>query len=402
MQNRDILSSITGTLISTMEMTQEAVFSTTSALITAAMQAAAQLEKAKLQLSAATTTADAVPAKTAVDSTIPVAAKPETEKKKKSRPSTAYKANITASISLEDEKFRTLNTLSTAQYIKTFFSRTKPAKYIDDGIDICSELVTLESGINKELENKDTKNPETIEALQVRKIELVKNQIIEHAARRADLFFYLLTAVHGSNVLIEENGGAEKQHGKGSQARGTAACHSFPFANFKVSEKTTLQHSTLLDNTYLIEALNSTVELPNLSNSFDGHLEGRYQRTSFIKDCMAILNKAAKSEIDPAQGMNEFYEVMDDFFRSFYRKYLVTNKKTIEDFKAVNLIWQYQKEGTFSGRDVNTHKIDKAYLHMMLKINSYTNIMPYSYYYTKIQREILESKMGAKPVRPAP
>lgn len=330
--------------------------------------------------------------------------------KKKGRTRTDCSANITASLSLEGEKKRTLAEPSMlATGYAYLLTGAPPPKYVDDSLDIPREMAILEADLKKEIaKGKEAADAGIIEALQLRKVELVKDQIIEHAARRADLFFYLLIAVYDKNVTACKDE-TTKQHGKGSEERGTAGCHSSLFPGIKF----TYNHSSqptffnkqpsgecpLLEDTYFAEALNATVELPMIVNDFDGHLEGRAVKRSFIRMLEDTLNKVSTKKITPIEGMNEFYNVMNKFFIVFEEKYLSPHKKTIENYKAHKKICEYQREGTFSGADPKTLETLPAHYQMMLKINSYKDIFSYDYYYKAIQNEILNTKIDKAAVK---
>lgn len=238
-----------------------------------------------------------------------------------------------------------------------------------------------------------------IDNFYVEKVRLVEDLIKEHAARRVDLFFYLLLSVYNKQVVVTK-ASTNKQHGRGDKEElGTAACHSSLFPNVKLvaipsnSFFWTTPIAQDLQSTHLHDSLNMTVELPTVVNDFDGQLEGRYSKTPYTLDCLAILNKTAKGELTPPAAMQQFFQVMNRFFNIYERDYILTGKNDYP--QAKKLIWQYQKQGTFIAANPDL-SIKNEYLHAMLRIKQQTMLekaqeMVYSSlptYYRNIQEEI--------------
>ena len=347
------------------------------------------------------------------------------KKKKKPRDQTPYSANITASVMAAKKN---LEIEGAPSFIGTLFNHATsaikemmfgpiptnmltPKKSVDDEInEFQSEIEKLESKMNY-----DKNDTAADDELLVKKIKLMHAQIVEHAARRVDLFFYLILAVRGTYAIITKDD-TVKQHGKGSEKRGTQGCHSSLFPNLKFTQPIEEQTSTGLINTvfnlfftsspkkaprtlsgtYLEEALNMTYELPGIVNSFDGHLEGRFEMTEFADDCLAILNKVSKNEIDPIEAMNQFIKVMNDFFNHIRRNYLKIRKQHRMDYpKTFPLVWEYEREGTFIAANLDSLTVKNEYIALMLglkKIDTFKAIFSLEPYYQRIQDEIYASK----------
>ncbi|MDR3492567.1 MAG: hypothetical protein P4M12_11120 [Gammaproteobacteria bacterium] len=238
--------------------------------------------------------------------------------------------------------------------------------------------------------------------LMLQKIELLSDEIKEHAARRVDLFFYLLISVWEKNITIKKNSTAI-QHGQGSAKKGTQACHSSLFPAVKFERAPTPLGWIMsnfdfptLDGTQFKEALNMTVELPSIVNIFDGLLERKYRSTSYTNDILSLLNKVSQSEMKPIDAMNEFFKIMNTFFMYIEKKYVFSPKaKNPEAFKKV---WELEKKGTFHAVKQNTLVIDHNYVGLMLRANEAEIKKMGSDYkdcdtlFRKIQKEIFESK----------
>lgn len=146
-------------------------------------------------------------------------------------------------------------------------------------------------------------------------ITMSKSQIIEHANRRVDLFFYTLTAYYKTDVF-PTTGHTCMQHGRGRNAQDshliTEACHSSLIP--ALLDKTIYQDSkredkkkSLLSGTHFMDSLNATVELPSCVNQFDGVLEN-----SCRKKCIDLIDAAALGTINPVEGLDIFLKMMKD------------------------------------------------------------------------------------------
>lgn len=214
-----------------------------------------------------------------------------------------------------------------------------------------------------------------MDVILAQKVDLVGDQIKEHAARRVDLFFYLLVAVYGKQVKIAKDH-TGKQHGKGSKKFGTQACHSSLFPAVKLASLprgcglTPSVTELEITGTHFDDSLNSTVELPHIVNVFDHHLEwievAKYKckPTSHVLECLEILNQCASGKIDPVEGMNQFLKVMQHFFQLFEVEHLNKQKAP---HQAMQLVFEYEKEGTFqvANKDMT---INFDYIYMMLRL----------------------------------
>ncbi len=336
---------------------------------------------------------------------------------KKHRSRSHFSANKTASLSIPEisrDRFKvvkptaaplTQSTYSINSLLSSFMSLwissapapvAVPEKKHDDEETISAKIELLESSLKKSTDATQK------DSLILQKVELVSEEIKEHAARRVDLFFYLLVAVHGKQITVTKES-TVLQHGQGSDDKGTQACHSSLFPNVKFEKIpsawswiSTTPCSTL-DNTQFKETLNMTVELPDIVNIFDACIEGRYHRTRYIKDLLTTLNKASRNEIDPIQGMNEFFKIMDSFFVATEKKYQDTKK--LENPTAFKKVMSLQKEGTFQGVKKDTLLVDDSYLSLMLRLKPHeAAIARYSTKYfassfTAIQNEIFASTL---------
>lgn len=216
--------------------------------------------------------------------------------------------------------------------------------------------------ISKELELTTAE----IDKLDLAKVELVEAEIIEHAARRVDLFFYLLIAVKGSRMLISSHD-TVKQNGKGSKKSGTQACHSSFFPNLLLQPTNTWSWMlpTQLANTFFAETLNITTELPRIVNKFDCILEGGSKGSPCLATCVALLNRVSKDEIDIKQAMHEFFEAMHQFFTQYERDYLTENPQIK---LAKRRVWECEKIGTFIAANQD-RTLRNEYLYLMLHLS---------------------------------
>lgn len=333
--------------------------------------------------------------------------------KKKHRASTSFLTNRTASIALPSktslcqmDKIKKMadsknSTFTISSFLKqNLLHDVPPSKQIE----------MLETKC-KSLRNQTIKKQSELDKLILQKVELTRAGIKEHAARRVDLFFYLLLTVYKKDVIVTKES-TIKQHGRGSKSKGTQACHSSLFPNIKLVPTTQwslLTHDPTLSGTQFEETLNMTVELPNIVNAFDGHLEGRYQPTKYVNECLNILNEVSKGTMSPQEGMSAYFKVMNIFFSGLEKKYF--NKNKIENTEQVSKlkegpidtpdafkkVWEYEKEGTFLAANEDM-TLNKDYLYLMLRLNQTEickvkkspELLPK--YYKRIQEEILSSK----------
>lgn len=231
-------------------------------------------------------------------------------------------------------------------------------------------------------------------------IDKLKDEISEHAARRVDLFFYLLIAVHGKKVKISK-ADTIKQHGKGCRKKATQACHSSLFPNLKFSDE---NKSTMsLQGTHFDESLNMTVELPEIVNVFDGYLEGNNKNGRYIQACLVVINKVSMNEISIKEGMNEFLRIMHDFFNEFETEKLI--KMNTENALLLSRVSAYEKMGTFLCTNEDKKTISNDYIFALLrlrhddikKVENNSDLL--TAYYEQFQKETLESKASHKRQR---
>lgn len=341
---------------------------------------------------------------------------------KKKRLQTPFLANVTASLALAkknmeaDTQVSLLTSLTTSAVTSVRNMLYKPAP--------SSVGVIVIPDINKQMEDLEAQaqKMEDPDDMILQKVELARAQIIEHAARRVDVFFYLLLAVKGKFVTVTKDS-TVKQHGKGSEKKGTQACHSSLFPNIKLTpipapevkpywpfslfseNKSSTPAPISITGTYLEEVLNMTVELPSIVNGFDGHLEGRFQSTVYIRECIDIINRVSKNEIDPIKGINEFLKTMNAFFTHMEYDYIkkpeygCIKKESQPDLpKSLKKVLEYEIAGTFHAANKETLTITDQYIYLMLRLNRVETIKSMMYSgaleagYKKIQDEIYSSK----------
>lgn len=240
----------------------------------------------------------------------------------------------------------------------------------------------------------------SFDQLTLEKIEALKQQIVEHAARRVDLFFYLVIALRNTDCFITRDKTFE-QFGCGSENRGTEACHSAFIPNIKMQKLLPGQilsknKFSLLSGTHLETSLNSTIELPGIVNSLDRSLEGKYGSSKWTYACMDILNQISRGKINPIEAMNQFYMVMNDFFNSTNWYFF---KKQNKDVPLIikKRIHEYEKKGTFlSANNDLTFSLDYLYLMLRLTPAEIQNVKNHpesiDEYYYRVQKEIFTSK----------
>lgn len=147
-------------------------------------------------------------------------------------------------------------------------------------------------------------------------LKLSKEQILEHANRRVDLFFYTLIAYYQTNI-IPTTGHTSIQHGKGratpTNKSLTEACHSSLIPSLLdntifLNDGIHIKRKSILSGTHFMDSLNSTVELPSLVNQFDDVLENACRNK-----CLDILAHVSLGKINPIEGLTMFLQMMQDF-----------------------------------------------------------------------------------------
>lgn len=326
--------------------------------------------------------------------------------KKKPRKIFTFDANITPSLrlpneiisvkSLPEESTSTSLVYSIFSSLASVFSQTE-----NPGLPK-KEKIVIAKNIHKTMaECMEDPSPDNI----FKQVDLLKTNIEEHAARRVDLFLLLLLAVYKKNVILSK-GETVKQHGKGSKKYGTQACHSSLFPNIHIEPIRPSRFSfwantspLVIKGTQLEETLNMTVELPHIVNVFDGYIEGGSRLSEYTKACLNIANRVSRGEIDPRAGINEFLQVMDIFFMHFEKNYITTESAEEKADKAMQLVWEYEKKGTFKATEGNNLTVSDAYFYAALGLKqdeidklSYRSWYYLPSFYERVQNQILSSK----------
>lgn len=275
-----------------------------------------------------------------------------------------------------------------------------------------NELTSIDDQIKKLKKDKQPVPPdlltnrrrlrELIDHMQSDQVTDLAENICEHSARRIDFFFYLLIAVYKQNVVVTK-ARTDKQHGKGSEKTLTAGCHSslFPsltFTKIQPSTASSVANSIwsmfgaasapmisprgeqILNETYFAEILNVCMELPVCVNKFDCHMERHgFAASSLVDIATGILNRTARGDINPIQGLNEFCDALNSSFNYLHHLYIEpevnysaegTRGKTPRSFAK---IWEYEREGALRNMafyDDNKHTKHAAasweYIYLML------------------------------------
>ncbi|CAM2954659.1 Uncharacterised protein [Legionella steigerwaltii] len=202
-------------------------------------------------------------------------------------------------------------------------------------------------------------------------LTLSKENIIEHANRRVDLFFYTLIAYYKTGI-VPTYGHTSLQHGKGRTTRKnisiSEACHSSLtpslldktiFQNSKTGEK----HKSLLSDTHFMDSLNSTVELPPFVNDLDDLLEN-----SCREQCMSILRAVSLGITNPITGLAQFLQIMNTTLKKL--KEDAENKSQSDSSHSINpnlidLVIKGTLSTTFSSQ---TQTATDAYIQLLLRM----------------------------------
>lgn len=213
-------------------------------------------------------------------------------------------------------------------------------------------------------------------------IQLSKDQILEHAARRVDLFFYLLIAYYNKDLVPIENH-TVLQHGKGRQSSDkenvTQACHSSLFTSLVDVKSSDAKHSSktnLLMGTHFFDSLNATVELPAEVNKLDDALEGK---AGIRRKCLVIIKAVTKGLKNPIEGLTEFMIFMEKAFgdletqRSLKKNrnlFLLTQSIFRPRTFRTDLI-EIMKQGTFVNKwCLDTQTVTTDYIEMLLRLTA--------------------------------
>lgn len=204
-------------------------------------------------------------------------------------------------------------------------------------------------------------------------LELSSKNIIEHANRRVDLFFYTLIAYYATNAIPVE-AHTLLQHGRGrtlgKDENVTQACHSSLVPSFVDQSMKKGKRKSLLSNTHFLESLNSTVELPYFVNAFDDFLEEICRPAS-----MAILRKVSVGKLNPIQGLNRFLNFMNTVLSDLHTqatskdyaslKYSSLTKHPYVQPKLIDLVIEGTLATTFS---TETLMVNREYIELLMRM----------------------------------
>lgn len=231
-----------------------------------------------------------------------------------------------------------------------------------------------------ELQQEIKNNPNAnLDDLELQRVEELWEQIITHAMMRSKLFFYLLVAVYGMKVTMNKDF-TVKQHGRGSEAANTNACHDSLFASTRIESTPSIWIPKIISDffgskpmsligTHFGELLNNTTELSRLVNEFDMHLEGKVTDPSnTVRHLINIVNKVSHNHMDPRAGMDAYYQEMKLFFNEFETKnQLNIGAKTP---RAMARIAELQKLGTFEGANEEQNAMSDNYFNLLMGFTS--------------------------------
>ncbi len=195
--------------------------------------------------------------------------------------------------------------------------------------------------------------------------------ILQHAERRVQIYFCLLSIYHNTNRRLEL-APPKSTKGCGNLERQTNACHSslITFVTDSDGEGIWLRNRTTTTrscemmqqyNHFFMNVLDSTVELHRSVNDFDIRMEGSISVPSEIrKSGMIILNSVSKGEITPLSGVELFLLAMKHEFETIKENYIIASTKT-SPVVVRKRIFELQYQGTFKGMlDENNYLTDEA------------------------------------------
>ncbi len=374
------------------------------------------------------------------------------------RLTTPYAANITASIALPErpkseptvcKKFNSLvQPASTFLKVTSFFTWAfTPAPETKKSEPLVVLPIKIREPSEKDmdvrmkklvLETMKQKDPKKMEDIYIQQIDLVEYEIMEHAQRRVDLYFYLLVAVYKLDANVVKVF-TQKQHGSGTEEKGTNACHDSFFPNillqYPQSRLSYLWSAFVtqwnFSGTHFEDANNMTTELPAIVNYFDTHMEfanpGHRSRPSkYVNKLLEDLNHVSRGEKTPIDAMNSFLTTMKLFFATFEKKLddaeKMENEENSEDEKfenddkfldrdekklklfnsmhrAMRKIYELQKTGTLRAQEDDSHCIDHHYICSLLRVppdqilaTRQNPSLLLNYYCPIIQKEIFTTK----------
>lgn len=201
-----------------------------------------------------------------------------------------------------------------------------------------------------------------------------KNNIVEHAARKVDLFFYTLVAYFNKKLEINENK-TLIQHGKGhglpNGASITQACHSSLTPSLIDNNDSPNHPVSILSNTHFMDSLNATIELPSFVNEFDSELENVYLCR---KKSIDILNEVSSGQTNPIKGLHQFLLMMQATFEQILKdqrfyKPIFSNLPLSNNNSAhlKNELLALFKKGTFTNKLLSNNRVNGNYIFMLLR-----------------------------------
>ncbi|OGT46026.1 MAG: hypothetical protein A3E82_07865 [Gammaproteobacteria bacterium RIFCSPHIGHO2_12_FULL_38_11] len=175
-----------------------------------------------------------------------------------------------------------------------------------------------------------------------------EENIVYHAAWRANLYFLLLVAYHNQQRIIQIDS-TELQHGTGI-APHLQACHSSLFPNlidYCVSPGVKNSHETsIIDNSFLNHWNNMTVSCPGIVNRYDTFLEGGGTGSSYRKELLFYLSACSLGSLDPLVGLNMFFYVMKK--ASKHNQKFIKKFDSEDEIRAAQRVIFLQQKGMLS------------------------------------------------------
>jgi hypothetical protein len=216
-----------------------------------------------------------------------------------------------------------------------------------------NETASLQAELAEKPKKTDLSDADYI----LRSVERHEEQIKEHAIRRVELLFLLFVAYYGKNRVVSI-ADTEKQFGKGALGYGHAACHSSFFtaltdkadSNKRVTRAAAkkMQDKSILEGTHVADAINSTVELPEVVNIVDRLLEGRngMGASGMRGKLRPYLSKVSRKELTPLEAMTKFFELMHGYFASRKLKTGITRSSEHAPATARQKVKELEEQGT--------------------------------------------------------
>lgn len=213
-----------------------------------------------------------------------------------------------------------------------------------------------------------------------------KDLIKEHAARRVDMYFYLLVDYYQANKTLMR-GRTFLQHGVGrdtSTGNLTQACHSSFFGAMMENK----EKASRLSKTAFEDNLNATIELPAFVNKFDDELEEQFGGRA---KASAILQRVSFGELTPEQGLRAFLLMMKSLFDTAKNTTPYPHAFSLSKELRMQLI-QLQREGTLINKlDEKKNVVNEDYIMMLLRLTPEEKALCKDD--EKMKQMIFESKM---------